>query len=705
MIDLYSPTGLWAKQNVGNQNVLDQAFDIVEQELANLVTEKHREAQQTKLVDTYKLARDIYAEYLDKFRNTVNSYKFRFFYAEILFELKEFDKAAEQYGLVISENPKGEFTKPASYTAILAWEKVVSGVEEKLGPKIIETQKGKAKGALKDLEKIEELKKGKEYAASDLTPNEQKLADACDRFVEIAGEDEEVVKVKFKSARLYYVHNQFEEAAKRFGEIIDRWPKEELARIGAKSILESFNVREDWTALNQWSRKFRDKKLLMSEKDFATKVAEFIEGSSFNEIHFLVEPKAEPLEIADRYYAFVKEFPKSKFAMVGLYNSIVNYDKSNLLEKAIDTGEKLLKEYKDFKISAADIEESKREGSKLPDPADLREKVLFLVGSFYERLAEFETAANYDEQYVTEFKTGPKRADAYFNSGVLREGLADFDTALKNFTAYVKEFPNQKDISDINWRMGVILEKKKDNKAALAHFQALSKNGKETAGRKLCAEYKVVKGNLAAHNEREVKAGFESLIRGYQKLSAEEKQQPCALEAVAHAAFVALEPEFNDYLAISLQVKSEKDMAKNLIKKLEMVAKLQTNYTKVLEIGQGDYGIASLYRIGFMYQHLAKAIFDTPCPKKLDEDQCMIYQSELQAKAFPLEEKAIEAFDNALKKAYELGLYNAWLAKAQEALRVYEPLRFPEQRDYDLIASEKVFEVPSLMSAGTAGIR
>ena len=77
----------------------------------------------------------------------------------------------------------------------------------------------------------------------------------------------------------------------------------------------------------------------------------------------------------------------------------------------------------------------------------------------------------------------------------------------------------------------------------------------------------------------------------------------------------------------------------------------------------------------------------------------MIYEAELQAQAFPLEEKAIEAYDNALKKAYELGLYNDWLAKAQMALKEYEPMRFPPVQKFELMASEQAFEIPALAEA------
>ncbi len=697
LIDLYSPNGPWAKKNAGNQKVLDAAFDVVEEELAGLVTEQHRAAQQTKLVDTYKLARDIYKEYLEKFTESPNVYKFRFFYAEILFELKQFEEAATQYAKVTESNPKGEFAKPAAYTAILAWEKVLSGVKEELGKKIDEGKRGKDKGALKALERITELEKGKKYDETPLSDVELKLAAACDKFVEIAQEDPEVVKVKFKSARLYFIHNNFEMAATRFGEIIEKWPKDELARTGAESILQSFVVRENWSELNKWGRKFQDNKTLYGDKTFAAKVDKLVEGASFNEIHFVYEPKGDPKDIGQRYAAFVKEFPKSKYVMVGLYNSIVNFDKSNLLEKSIHWAEKTLAEYKDFKISDEDLEESKKDGAELPKPEDIREKVTFLLASFYERLAQFEKSASLYEEYAKTYPKGPKKADAVFNAGLFREGLGELDKAIANFEQYTKEFPNKEDAAAITWRIGLILlEKKKDIPAAEKHFASYAKAfGGKNAAMGLCADFKVTQALLKQGKEKDARASYDGLIKAYAKLPDAEKQKACPLEAAAMASFNLLEPSFNSYMAIKLEG-SDKQMKDALIKKLDQIKDLQAKYTAVLGIGQGDYGIASLYRIGAMYQDLSQQMFATPCPKKLDEDQCAIYQAALQEQGFPLEEKAIEAYDKALQKAYELGLYNDWLAKTQEAMKAYEPQRFPDVHENELIASEAVFEVPGL---------
>ncbi len=695
LIDLYSPGGSWWRANEGNENVQKNAYEVVERELASLVVEQHRAAQQTKLVETYKLARDLYKEYLSKFTNTENSYKFTFFYAEILFELKQFQEAAEAYARVVSERPKGEFTKNAAYTAILAWEKVMSGEKETLGKKIRETKGGKAKGELKRLERIESLEKGEEYAAKPLTEVEQKLADACDRFVEVAPKDEEVVKVHFKSARLYFINNQFEEAAKRFELIISQYPRDPLARTAAESVIESFNVRKDWTNLNTYARKVQNNRTLMADKKFALSVQQFIEGAAFNEILYVYEPKSGPKETADRYVAFVDEFPKSSFAMVALYNAIVNYDKANVLEKSMASAKRLLTDYEKFEVQKGTDE---LEGPKVPVPETLREKTLFQMATFHARLAEMDEAVAYYDRYVERFPKGPNVKDALFNAALLREGLGQNARAVKAYERYLKAFPQTSDRLEVAWHLGEIHENEKNWKAAETHFASFGRvYGAPNKAKLVCASYKAQQARQAqGEKNRELLRGWQSLYDDWKRLPEQQKSDPCALEAAGAAAFEMLEPEFQAFLELEL-VGSERQVQQRLIQKLERVDALQKQYTQVLAIGAGDYGIAALYRIGRVYQDLARGIYNSQCPRRLTEDQCMMYEAALQEQAFPLEEKAIEAYNKALEKAYELGLYNDWLAKTSEALKVYQPGRFPQPREYELIASETAFEAPEMV--------
>lgn len=693
LVNLYSPNGTWARRNADTPRVVERAAEVVEQQLAGLVTDQHRAARETKLVSTYRLARDIYSEYLGIFPNSENGIKFRFFYGEILYELKEFQQAAPQYDRVVVERPQGPYAKRSAYNAILAWEKVAAGAQQTLaGSRKIRESRGRKSEGLKQLARLERLTKGGEFRASALSAVEKKLADACDRFAQVAAKDSEVVKVKFKSARLYYIHNQFEEAAKRFGEIIDRWPKDDLARVSADSIVQSFNVRSDWSNLNLWSRKFSGNRQLMADKAFAKRIREFVEGASFNEINHVFEPKSTPAAVATLYAAFVAEFPASAYAMVALYNVIINYDKANELGQAITAANRLLRDYKRFKPppggSAADAQ-------ALPSAAVLREQVLFLAGSLQQRIAEFSAAATLYEQYVSEFPAGAKVADAAYNAGVFRQGLGQFGPAIKNLRQYTKN-RQISDRQEIEWRIGVILEQMKNYGAAATHFAQVARDLRRVnPAQALCAEYKVLRATLA--QGKDVRQGYGALLARYGQLSTSVRVLPCPLKAAGEAAFALLQPSFSAYLKIKLAGLNGKRLAKTLERKFEVLGRLQKDYIAVLAIGHGDFGVAALYRIGAAYRDLAGEIFATPCPKQLDQEQCAIYQAELQEMAFPLEEKAIEALDKALAKAFELGLYNEWLIKAQEALKSYEPGRFPEIRTYALATSASILALPRLV--------
>jgi hypothetical protein len=58
-----------------------------------------------------------------------------------------------------------------------------------------------------------------------------------------------------------------------------------------------------------------------------------------------------------------------------------------------------------------------------------------------------------------------------------------------------------------------------------------------------------------------------------------------------------------------------------------------------------------------------------------------MYRGELENKAFPLEEKAIEALEKALTKSYELSIYNEWTLMAQDKMNKYRPGLYAKVRD------------------------
>ena len=110
LIDQYKPGSTWAEVNRDNRFAIKKANSLVEGSLRDLVTSYHKEAQDTKSWDTYNLARGIYAKYLEVFPKSESAYKLRWYYADILYKMRDFYSAAKQYSLVVETNEKGVFS-------------------------------------------------------------------------------------------------------------------------------------------------------------------------------------------------------------------------------------------------------------------------------------------------------------------------------------------------------------------------------------------------------------------------------------------------------------------------------------------------------------------------------------------------------------------------------------------------------------------
>ena len=78
-----------------------------------------------------------------------------------------------------------------------------------------------------------------------------------------------------------------------------------------------------------------------------------------------------------------------------------------------------------------------------------------------------------------------------------------------------------------------------------------------------------------------------------------------------------------------------------------------------------------------------------------------MYRGELENKAFPLEEKAIEGLEKALVKSYELSIYNEWTILAQDKINKYRPGLYAKVREVPFRGAE--FFVTAAMEK-TAGL-
>lgn len=735
MVDLYRPGGEWWTANAGNAGVLRNAFSVTEEAMRVMVTEYHQEAQKTRQVETYRLARDIYKQYVDAFASSDNpefvadsAFNIRFFYAEILWALEEWEAAAAEYDAVVAfqipdrdsarEVSNEAYRKSAAYNAVLAYDKLVKIERGQL-----------SKSDLKDGQKVDEKKdKGdvakqklvkrdaKEQAEQPLTKFEDRLVAACDTYNTLYPGNQDEIDLRYQAAVILYDRAHFVDAARRFGEIIDKFPEERRSRDAADLTMYVLESREEWQELNTLSRKFlSNKRLSKPGSDFAQRVARVVEGSQYKYVDEVIYKKEKnPAKAAEEFLSFVTEFPKSENADRALTYAMVIAQEAGEVDKGITAGERVLKEYPNSNFEL---------------------KTRYTLSGLYEKVAEFKKAAAMSESFVAGYDAALKAretqakkdkekkarpaavakkddtpgaaedaeskraqkaaerkaqvdaagewvADALFNAGVWYDGLGESQKAVTAWNNYLTRFKDRKDVPQVAFSIGLVWEKEKkwgDAARAFSRFvEDYGRDPRTAAGQGYLARYHELLAYQKMKDVRGQEKAQDELVRGWNKLPESVRKDTAVLNAYGHARFLALEPTWKRFSEIKFTRVST--IRRDLTNKQREMQRVEKEYAAVLATGSGEWGIAALTRIGLAYADFARNIMESPDPSGLDEEQLSMYRGELENLALPLEDKAGEALEKGLQKAYELGIYSEWTLAAQEQVNRLHPGAYAQVR-------------------------
>jgi len=104
-------------------------------------------------------------------------------------------------------DPKGKYVKEAAYAAVLAWKNALN-IDDS--------------GAMPDKDK-------KDLKPRQIPAGQQKMIAAFDTYIKYVPDAPELVKIKYRKARIFYDYNHFDDAVKLFRDIVDHHVNDELA--------------------------------------------------------------------------------------------------------------------------------------------------------------------------------------------------------------------------------------------------------------------------------------------------------------------------------------------------------------------------------------------------------------------------------------------------------------------------------------------
>jgi tetratricopeptide (TPR) repeat protein len=665
LLATYGPSSDWAKAQ-RNREALTRSLEVTEELVRATATNIHAEAQRREkglkrpeqkqcatraelpgdVLSMYGRAADAYAAYLTAFgaakaaapKTAENTIEIRYYRADILcFKLAKIELAGDEYLAVGKSAPVGKYHKDALFNAMNAFE----------------------------------LARPKDTAGRhQLYPVDKKFGEAIDLYATLFPADKTLVGVIFKNGQMFYDYNDFDEAIKRFGVIVTKYPDDENAGPAGDRILSALNKAQDYENIESWARKLKKAKSF-SDKAQQNRLDRLI-VESIQKSGDKYADAGKYLEAATFYMRVPKETGDGKLSAQALTNAGVMYEKAKQPEKAADIYLDLAEKY----------------GDQAPDIA---EKAAFSAGQVYEKVIYYDRAAKAYELVWNKFRTGTKAADALYNAALLRQALGQNKEAIAHYSEYSKKFRERKDAADVAFNIGVVYERSGDDGPAYAAYTEYARVYR-SAGKRIVEAH--TRAGRTAFRLGQLKRAKEEFVAA-QKLwkAAPAKDKKDATTWAAEARYYEGELVFREYEKISLDVKP-KLLEKTLKAKGKMLGDAEKVYTSVIDYQDLKWATAALFRVGQVYDGFAEALATAASkpPASLSPDQVQAYQDAINAYVVDIQDKAVALYTAGYQKAIQMQVYDEYTAKIREALGRIAADKFPPEKESR--ARERVSDRP-----------
>jgi cellulose synthase operon protein C len=649
LLEQYGPASQWAKTQK-NRDALERSLATTEDLVRVTATNIHGEAQRREklaklpksgegcvtkpipngeLVALYSKAADAYEQYLAAFSQSKTaaekSTELRRYRADILcFKLGKIELAGDEYLAVGKSAPVGKWHKEALLAAMSAFEQ--ARPKDTVGRR-------------------------------QLHPVDKKFGEAIDLYATLFPADSDLVGVIFKNGQMFFDYGEYDEAIKRFGVIVTKYPKNPNAGPAGDRILAALNKAQDYENIEEWARKLKSAPSFAA-RDQQDRLARLIVDSILKSGDKYGD--AGKYEKAAGFYLRVpKETPDPRVGAQAMMNAGVMYEKAKKPEDAADVYIELAEKY----------------GGQAPD---LAERAAFSAGAVYEKVLFYDRAAKAYELVVNKFGKGTKTADALFNAGLLRQALGQHDRAIAHYKEYAKRFPERGDAKDVAFNIGVVYEEAGQEGPAYQAFTDYAQRYKSSGSRIVEAHTRAGVLGLRLGRMKQAKDNFAESQALWKRQTGKDKT--AGKRWAAEARYNEAELIFRDFEKVTLDVAPAK-LNKALQQKSKLLAEAEKIYLSVIDIGDLRWATAAMYRIAQVYDGFAESLVNASTPKGLSPDQAQAYRDALDMYVVNIQNKAVELFSAGYATAIKLQVYDEYTAKIREALGRLAADKFPPERE------------------------
>ncbi|NMB75074.1 MAG: tetratricopeptide repeat protein [Myxococcales bacterium] len=624
LAERFGPGSSWLAEHRQRPELAEKAVAMAEENLRQVALRRHKQAQEKKDAAAYEVAVVAYQDYLKIFPSAAESPRMHFLVGEALYQLGRFEPAALNYLTAAEHGQDPGLRREAAYAAVLAYDRL----------------RPKSAGPVEPAAREEVLSSA-----------EAGFVRAVEMLGRLSSADEKLPALRFECGRIFYARAQFSRAAEHLLALVRNHPKDPLAEAAADLALDSFTRLRDWKSLEKEARAFQQQKTFVSG-EMARKLPSIISAAIFRGAgEHLKEQRFS--QAAAEYLRLVKEFPADPLAPQALFNRGTALDQAGEKAAAVEAFQQVIARY----------------------PAQAAEASIVMAG-LLERQYDYEKSARHYAAFAERFREDARAPDALLLAARLENARGAYDGAARLLLEFTRTWPRHPKAPEALLAAGIALMQGEKPAEAERAFQAYLEKHAEKQKRVRESSLLLARALLAQGKA----ARARELIEKCGAFPARKPPEGSELEAAAHCRFLQAEQVFEEYRRIELKPPKTR-LIQALKDKAQLLAKAEGLFAQVVAAGHLEWASAALFRVGDMYAQFSEAIYRSPTPPDLKPDEVDIYRQELQALAFPIEDKALKAFGISHETALRYRYFSVWSQRTLQMLRKLDPARFPPEEE------------------------
>ncbi|MEZ0392950.1 MAG: tetratricopeptide repeat protein [Pseudobdellovibrionaceae bacterium] len=619
----------WYQANQANKDFVDNSYKLREQTLRTYVLQQHQTAQNSRAPFSQSLALEGYKLYLNEFKDAQAVADMHFYYGELLYDLKKFDEAGAQYRWVVENGKGSKFYSRAAENTVLALEKDLPSDDEMAA------------------------KVGKSVEPIPLDPRVERFIEVAKDYVNRLPDTEKAVEMKFRIGRLYYQHNQFDQAIPYFKDIVAKNSKSRYGEYSANLLLDIYNLKKDYAGLEKTGSELLAVPGIAGSKAGAD-IKGVLEKASFK--------RAQDLEVAKDYAGsaqqfevFAKQNPTSPLAVSAIFNSAINYERAGINHKAVSAHQVVL-----------------NSKDKAADP--LKVKSRRILPKLLQDSGQLEEAASAYKAAAIEAGKDPLAPNLFFNAAVLYEAVGKNSEAIRNYETFYDK-AKKSDRVEALYQMATLYRKQGSLTKASEKYQDYVNMGSGSQER-------IVESAFWIHdisrrmNRVTLSDEWKKKTLSLQRRYAPNKKGPGA----TYAARIKL-AEANEVFAELKRIRIPQNPAaqqKAAQQKIAFVTRLNNELGDVVKYDSADEIVGALSILGQANLHMGDSLMNAPLPAGLNAEETKQYKAGIEKLAQPFYDKAKDSLKAAVERGSELDVFNEAYHKARQLALRLDPKMFYE---------------------------